>query len=404
MIIFRSLENTFEPNIVNVLTAKSQAMKIKVILSSLILLTGVIGAFAQEVEQDDMYFNSKDRAKLRAAQSQKASEVAYASAKKSKNSEPAEENFNPTDSYSARNVNPEYTSRSHSQTAKADDEDYFVSNYQFNQRSNYNNWNNSFNNWYGNSWYAPNYWGAGINSWNSPYYGSYYDSWGSPWANPYYQSGWSSSFSYYWGNSWNYGWSMGFGNCWSCNPYYNSWNPYYGYASYWNSPYYSNWGRGYYPGRVIVVESGNRYEPAYGKRNSRSSQLNRDNGGSVRYSGRSADVSERERTNSSGRVSNNASSRQPDYYNNAWRTRQNNSSYSPNNSSAPSRTSTFDNNRNSGSNSRSSWESSHRSTGSSPTYSPSQSRSSGFDGGSRSSGSSSGSGGSGSRSSRSRGN
>jgi hypothetical protein len=326
-------------------------MKIKVILSGLILFIGVGGAFAQEVEQDDMYFNAKDRAKLRAAQ--KTSEVAYASVKKSKKSESAEEDFNPTDSYSARNVNPEYTSRSSSQTAKADDEDYFVSNYKYNQQSNYNNWNNSFNNWYGNPWYAPNYWGAGINSWNTPYYGSYYDSWGSPWSNPYYQSGWSSGFSYHRGNSWNYGWSMGFGNCWSCNSYYNSWNPYYGYASNWNSPYYNNWG-GYYPTRVIVVESADRYNHAYGKRPVRGSSIVSDRSNNSRS--RSGVVTTPERNNApNGRISNSGRT-QNEYYNRSWRNGGSDNSapapsYDSRSSTQNNRSSSWNNNNNSSDNS-----------------------------------------------------
>ena len=126
--------------------------------------------FAQDIEQDDMYFNSTDRAKLREAR--KTNEVALASVKKTnRNSDAYEETLNPTDSYSARNVNPEYTSRAQSQTAREEDEDYFVSNYNYrnSNQNNFNNWNNNFNNWYGNSWYRPNYWGPSINAWNSPY-------------------------------------------------------------------------------------------------------------------------------------------------------------------------------------------------------------------------------------------
>lgn len=372
-------------------------MKIKVILSVLILLMGVSGVFAQ-VEQDDMYFNSKDRAKLRAAQ--KTSELTYASAKKTQASEPAEENFNPTDSYSARNVNPEYTSRSHSQTAKEDDEDYFVSNYQYNQRSQYNNWNNSFNNWYGNSWYAPNYFGSGINSWNSPYYGSYYDSWGSPWSNPYYQSGWSGSFSYYMGNSWNYGWNMGFGNCWSCNSYYNNpwaWNPYYGYSSYWNSPYYNNWGwgggYGYYPTRVVVVESGDRINHSYGKRPLRGGSMVTDRSNASRSRSGMVRTSTTDVTN--GRVSNSGRT-QNEYYNRSWR-------YNGSNYSAPANTrSSTQNNRSSSwgnSNSNNSWNNSNSNNSwnnrSSDYSAPSRSSSSSFGnsgGATRSHSSSSGSG------------
>ena len=218
-----------------------------------------------------MYFNSKDRAKLK---SQKASEEAsvMASAKKTKKNQVIEdEPVNPTDSYSARNVNPEFAARSNSQTAQADNQDYFVNNYRYNTNSNLNNFNNNFNTWNSNAWYSPNYYGSSINSWNTPYYGSYYDAYGSPWYNPYYRSGWSSSFSYYWGSSYNYGWGSGFGMaCAYGNPYMNSW----GYAPY---SYGSGWGNNYYyPGSVVVVNN-NYAEPGknvvYGKRASHGSAV-----------------------------------------------------------------------------------------------------------------------------------
>jgi hypothetical protein len=201
-------------------------MKNKILLLSFISLIGTGNLLAQGVEHDDMYFNSKDRAKLREAR--KSTEVALASARKTKKEDTAEEDLNPTDSYSARNVNPEYTSRSNSQTAKAEEEDYFVNNYQYSTQSNYNNWNNNFNDWYGNSWYRPNYWAPSIYAWNSPYYG-YYDSWNSPWYDPNWSyNGWSSSFSFYYGNSWNYGWGGNY-NYWN-RPYCGN-NSYYGYGS-----------------------------------------------------------------------------------------------------------------------------------------------------------------------------
>ncbi|MEX2230917.1 MAG: hypothetical protein WD824_02055, partial [Cyclobacteriaceae bacterium] len=168
-------------------------MKIKGILVATFSILGISGAFAQGIEHDDMYFNAEDRAKLRA---QGASEVAYNTPAKSKKFDVKEEEeiVNPTDSYSARNINPEYTSREHTQTAQYDEEDYFVNNYQYN-RNQLNDWNNNYNQWYNNSWHRSNYYGPGINTWNSPYYG--YNSWNSPWNDPYLSyNGWSISFSY----------------------------------------------------------------------------------------------------------------------------------------------------------------------------------------------------------------
>ena len=55
-------------------------MKSKGVLLSLVSLLFTVAALAQGIENDDMYFNSKDRAKVNAA---KASEVS-ASIKKTK--------------------------------------------------------------------------------------------------------------------------------------------------------------------------------------------------------------------------------------------------------------------------------------------------------------------------------
>lgn len=357
-------------------------MKSKVAILSLVSLLFTFASIAQEIENDDMYFNSKDRAKLNAA---KATQASYtASIKKPKKEVVEEEIANPTDSYSARNVNPEYQARSNSETAQADNEDYFVNNYQYNQASNLNSWNNNFNRWYSNPWYGGNYYDPFISSWNSPYYGSFYDPWGSPWANPYYRSGWSSSFSYHWGNSWNYGWGMnfGFGNYY--NPY-NAWagGPYYGYSP-WG---YGGWG---YPRQVVIIESGNRYGPAYGKRNSRSTQVGREY---VNRSGRTENRNianpDSNRPNTGGRVGT-TTSRQSDYYNRSWRSEsQNSSSYD--NSNSGNRSSWENNTRNS-------WRDSN-SGGNSRTYDAGRSSTGGSTGGSSSGGSRSGGSSSGSRSS-----
>ena len=356
-------------------------MKTKVILTGLIAAIAFSGAVAQEIEHDDMYFNSNDRVKLKAVR--QTEQVAVASNRKDRI---AEDDSNPTDSYSARNTNPEYTSRSQSKNAR-EEEDYYVTNY----RSNQNDFNrsNNFNSWYGSSWYRPNYWSQSMYGWNSPYYGSSYGMWGNPWA---------SSLSFYYGSSWNYGW--GANNWWGNNywdNYYGGYCPYYSYASAWTP--YRSFGGGYYPTRVVVINDNDRYSGTYGKRNSRSSQLNRDTDGSNRSDGRIADGG-RTRENSGGRLSDNSSrEKRTEYYNSNWR----NSSQSSGSFSSPSRSSY---NNSSSSPSRSSWESQNRSRSSGSSFSPSPSRSSSFDSGSsnRSSGSNSSGSSSGSRSSRSRGN
>ena len=346
-------------------------MKNKVIILSLLSFVVVGSAFAQ-VEQDDMYFNSKDRAKLREAQ--KTNSVVLAS----RNSRERDEDINPTDSYSARNVNPEFTSRAQSKTAAEDEQDYFVTNYRYANQGYYNNFNTRYNTWYNSSWYRSNYWGSSINGWNSPYYGSAFDAYGNPWANPYYRSGWSSGFSFYYGNSWNYGMN----NCFSCSPYayydpyYDFYNPYNAYSpysfwgpSYYNRPMYRYGGGWGTPTRVVYVNDVNR--GVYGKRSSRSAQIERDGDRGTRGTGRIVEESrDGGRTPSGGRIN-----REQEYYNNTWR----NSNRSNTNSSwsTPSRTATpswnNNNSNNSNSNSRSSWESQQRST---PSYTPAPSRSS----------------------------
>ena len=295
-------------------------MKNKVIILNVVALLMASATFGQGVENDDMYFNSKDRAKLNAqkANQQAAYTASVKDSKKSKKSQTLEKELgNPTDSYSARNVNPEFSARSNSQVAQADNEDYFVNNYRYNNSSNLNNWNNNFNNWYSNPWYSANYFGPSINSWNSPYYGSYYDSWGNPWSNPYYRSGWSSSFSYHMGSSWNYGWGGGMGMSYGYgNPYMNSWSswgPSFGYGGY------NSWRN---PSTIVIINNGEGgRNVAYGKRASQ--------GGMV--TSREAVVNSRTRSNyvstptnggrpsnTGGRVATQTSQRQEEYYNRSW--------------------------------------------------------------------------------------
>ncbi|HEY0652921.1 MAG TPA: hypothetical protein VGD65_07325 [Chryseosolibacter sp.] len=362
-------------------------MKIKTIFLSLLSFAAVT-AFGQSIEQDDMYFNAKDRVKLREAKKQNA--LAMASTRNTRKE--TDEEVNPTDSYSARNINPEYTSRAQSNTSQADEQDYYVANYRYANQGHYNEFNSNYNNWYNNPWYRSNYWGSSIYGWNSPYYGSAYDTWGNPWANPYYRSGWSSGFSFYYGRSWNYG---GFNNCFSCNPYayydpyYDFYSPFsYGYNPYWGAPMYYNgyngWNRPY---RVVYVDNDD-YRGTYGKRSSRSSQLNRDVDDGSRGNGRVAvEGRDGSRTNTGGRV-NTATNRQQEYYNNTWRNtpRENtNSSFTtPTRSATPSW-----NNTNTSTPTRSSWESQQRSNSSysPPARSSDASRSSAPSGGSSSSGS-----------------
>lgn len=241
-------------------------MKTRIVMGSLILI--VIGMMslqvvAQRSENDDMYFTSKDREKFKAENATSSAndkiDSDYKEFKKKhfdENEEEVVENVNPTDSYSARNVNPEYISRSSSEQASEDEQNYYVEGYAPNtydsySSSNYNNYNNNWNN--NNLNYGNNYgYGSAYNNYNSlysPYYGSC-----NPWMSPYYGgSGWNLSMSYTWGN-------MGYGNS-----YYN---PYSYYPSYY-APYYSNYyGNPYYYSGGSESSSVN-----YGKRPSRHSAI-----------------------------------------------------------------------------------------------------------------------------------
>ncbi len=358
-------------------------MKIKGILFAAISLFGISGVFAQGVENDDMYFNADDRAKLNA---QKTTKVAYNTPEKFKEVYTEDEvGVNPTDSYSARNVNPEYTSRAHTQSAQADDEDYFVNNYQYN-RNQYNNWNNNFNQWNNNPWYRSNYYGPGVNSWNSPYYG--YDRYNSPWNDPYWSyNGWSSSFSYHFGNSYNYGWG---GN-------YNYWNrPYYGWDSYGmdmyggGGGYGMGYGGGYwnnyrYPGTIVVInnnESAGR-GLAYGKRPTRGSSIVSDRSNTRSRSNVINSVRD-DNNNAGGRIRT-QNRKQEEYYNRNQNNSYNNSPSDNRSNTQNNRSRSWDNNdnfNNNGSTNRSS----------SPSYTPSRSSSS-DGGGTRTNSSSTGSGG-----------
>lgn len=392
-------------------------MKTSILSVFIFLLT--FASVSAQVENDDMYFNSRDREKLKQQRGQQEMTVASRTQRRSPAAveQSGDDNINPTDSYSARNINPEYSARTNSSTAQADNGDYFVPNYRMQNSTNFNQWNNNFSNWYGNSWYRPNYWNSSINGWNSPFYGSYYDSWGNPWNNPYYRSGWSSSFSYHWGNNWNYGWG-GFNDFYNCpnNGWGSSfWGPSYAFGGGWNS--WNNWGggwnawnRGGWGNRTIIVVENDRYQ-TYGRRTSRGSNIGRDYSPyrDSRTTGSSySPNSGGGRTTTGGRVSSNSANTgnsNPEYYNRGWRNREAASTGSDDgrgNSSGRTSSSSYSgsdytNGGNTGSNtSRTSrWNSGGNSSGNNSTYTPS--RNSGYDGGSRSTGSSSY--GSGSRSS-----
>ncbi|MFN3841337.1 MAG: hypothetical protein ACK4RF_11595 [Cyclobacteriaceae bacterium] len=250
----------------------------KTLIGTWMLMVPAVLAWAQE--NDDLYFRSKDRQKP--ANITTDSYVSnYDNFKRQHFPEDyaQESKINPTDSYSARQVNPEYISRANAEQASEDEQNYFIQGYNAPSTSPsgyYGNssWNNSWNtnNWYAPGWYGP----SRFNNWYSPYYG-FYD----PWMNPFWGNtpGWNYGFSNYWapwGSGWNIMIGYSWGNTW-CN---NFWGPSW---SYWNYPHY------YYGGSE-------RTRINYGKRPS----------GNVVVAG---DVRDRYSNNRGNQVSNNTSGR-----------------------------------------------------------------------------------------------
>ncbi len=290
-------------------------MKIRTALLSL-LIVSVSSAASAQLEQDDMYFTSKDRAKLQASRPMTmntiSSEHEVATA------------INPTDSYSARNVNPEYISQSKVGSNSNEVAPYFIPDYtpkSVNQGLNSNM--SSYSN-YNNLAYSG---AAGSYNMNRYYYGM-----SSMYGNPY-GSGYNPSmymnmydpFAYRYNN---YGFGMGsyysYGIYNSYNPYNYSFmlgggGPQFGWNSYYNMGY--GMGYNYYPRTIIVLNDNNRNNNVvYGKRASRSSDINNN---VVTYDGRNSgmvtttDAQGRAR-GSSGRVSSNGNSGA--YYQPGWRT------------------------------------------------------------------------------------
>lgn len=232
-------------------------MKARIVLAGLLVSMMVVEVSAQGAEYDDMYFRGKDRERNKAIDAEEA--ISAKTKKQSDEVAPQEDdNSNPTDTYSARNVNPEYVSRSNSEKASEDESNYYLEGYtptsansNFNN-SYYNNANWASNSFYGsrndnffNRGYGCNYCGPQM-SWmitSAPYYPfGYYDSWMSPYGyGPSYgwRTGWSVSFMY-----------GGYGGMY--NPYYGGYgNPYYGggYPGY----YYGGGNNNYYESPRVVT-------------------------------------------------------------------------------------------------------------------------------------------------------
>lgn len=368
-------------------------MKIRAAFLSLLAVSASTVVSAQ-VEHDDMYFNSKDRAKVQASRPMTLS-MSNSSINSIAKEQEIATAINPTDSYSARNVNPEYISQSTVSSGTSEPAPYFIPDYaptSVNQNlkknnSSYSSYNNPYYP-YNNGMYSGYGYGYPYNSFYPSMYGGYgYSPYG---YNNFYNSGWSSMLTlgfgmgmggYPYGGYYPYG-----GSSWSMMSMMGMYgSPYYGYG--WN-PYYSM-GMGYssyYPHTVVVINDNNRNNMVYGRRPTRSSDINN----AVTYNNRSSamvtDSQGRVRSSgANGRVSGDGTT---SYYQRGWRSNPETNTAVRSNWSTSGRTGGDDNSgfrSNPGYNSRSNNSSFFDSGGSrSSNYS---SGSSSFSGGGRSSGS-----------------
>jgi hypothetical protein len=357
-----------------------------------------VAATAVAQEYDDMYFTSKDRAKISATRSPQVTNTN----RTADNSDLVQSKINPTDSYSGRGVNPEYTAQTKFNSTNTEEApQYFVSSYiPANVNPNLNQYSQgSFNTpYYGNNYSNCN---CGNNSfYNNPYYGyGGMSGFGSPYSSFYgggFNPGWSSMLGYMWGGmgSGMYGgMNYGFGNMWG-SPSSMFWNNYYGMNSYYGgyyNPFNSYYGGGYgfnsyYPRSVVILNDNTM--TSHRRRAERSSTGNNyvntnsrttNTGGTYTRNGRMISST----GNTGGRQSTGDSS---PYFNRSWR---NNSQGTTTNSG---RSSFWSNGNNSG-NSRGSWSNGNNGNNSNwSTPSRSSWSNSNFGGGSRSGGSFSGGG------------
>ncbi len=286
-------------------------MKSRIIFLSILssLVTFVAGA--QNVELDDMYFRSKGR-------------VILAASKRVTVRVPSKDmgvisTINPTESDSARNVNPEYLSQSKVNPSSSNEPvSYFVPNYtptsvnQSISNSGYSNYANSNCNCSG--LYNPysSYYG-GMSGFGSPY-NSYYSPYGYPsyGYNPYGYNGFGGSG---WSTSLSMAWGLGAYNPWGSSYYgMNSWGMgmNYGYGGY-------GYNSGWYQPTVVIIGGGdsNGSGVVYGKRSSRSNDLNNNVTTSNRSTG-TIDTQGRSR-GSSGRIASNDNNTSGSYYQRGWR-------------------------------------------------------------------------------------
>ena len=243
-------------------------MKMKI---AILTLAGMISshAYSQSVEYDDMYFNRKDREKQREitmASNQSRTSTQRTTTNTSKSEQMSR--FNPTDSYSARNVNPD-NSQNLSATGKKNafaDDEYLPEEYADGYR-------NAQMAQTGNSMYNSGFYGPRFSAWNSPYFGmgGMYDPWmmsGPMWGGPSMMSmnmGFYGRNSMMWGmNPWMMDPFMQHGamafNSWAWDPWFSprwgSMSGFYG-GMYGGGMHNNFWGRNNWGCTTVVIVGDN---------------------------------------------------------------------------------------------------------------------------------------------------
>jgi hypothetical protein len=252
----------------------------KATFGALLLAAVSFSATAQKVENDDMYFTAKDRARVKAVTVSAANSIVQSERNVTRVAEPENEvGLNPTDSYSARNINPDYSVASGKQ-ASGSKADYFIEDYRptgvnGNLNGNYSaNSPNSQYSYYNNNPYAFSPYSAYGSMGMGYTMGGMYpmDMYGMRgYGYPYSSYGYGSAMSMSYGMNFGYNpWmssAMGFGYGMYYDPFMMS-SMYCPYSFYgYNSAAYSSY---YYPG-TVVDNRVNGPTVAHGRRSERSS-------------------------------------------------------------------------------------------------------------------------------------
>ncbi len=292
---------------------------------AMVILTMGMSVAAMAQENDDMYFNSKDRVVVAKANAQVLAKRYQEADRNAVITNPV----NPSDSYSGRGVNPEYSAQGKNGTSMIQNNpDYFLSSYQpKNVNSSLSSGNNTYYSGYNNGMYN--------NGMSSPYgYGSSMMGYGGM------GYGMNSMMGYGMGYGMNsmMGYGMGMGGY----PY-SMFSMGYGMGGY-GSGFYGSYGMGYGMGSMygmgmgMGMGMGSMYNPygygyggynsavinetrttSYGRHSVRSSGLNNyvDNSRGTSSVTNSTGVG---RTSQSGRTGGS----QQDYYDRGWRSNSNN--------------------------------------------------------------------------------